>query len=135
MDPEWGKIRRRNLEFIPLVIRTSDISLICELDIRIFWREGRQGGIVRQSDQGFDLDSRLKGLLDSLTIPQDNQLPDDTTSDPSPFLCLLENDNLIWRLTIEAQPLGLPPHQNEAEGHVEIDIKVQIDGDELGEDV
>jgi hypothetical protein len=135
VDPYWGRIKRRDVEFVPLVIRASDISLICELEIRIFWRENRQGGVGRRSDQGFDLDSRLKGLLDALAIPQDNQLPDNIASSPRPFLCLLENDNLIRRLTVEAQPLGLPPSQDEEPAHVEIEIKVQVDGDELGEDV
>lgn len=135
MDPAWAKTKRHNIDFVPLVVRARDVSLICDLEIRIFWREQRQGGIVREAEEGFDLDSRLKGLLDSLAIPQENQLPSDTASEPSPFLCLLENDNLIRKLTLEAEPLGLPASPDEKSGYVEIDIKVQVDGDELGEDV
>jgi hypothetical protein len=135
MDREWAKIKRRNIDFVPLVIRAKDVSLVCELDIKIFWRATRQGGILLQGNEGFDLDNRLKGLLDALAVPQDNQLPDETRHDPNPFLCLLENDNLVTRINIEAAPLGLPREENEEDGYVEILVDVQVHGDELGEDI
>ncbi|MBV8054850.1 MAG: hypothetical protein JO071_06370 [Deltaproteobacteria bacterium] len=135
LDPNWGFTLLRGKKFIPLVIRARDMSLVCDLDIRMYWREKRFGGLLRRRDstEGFDLDNRLKGLLDALAIPQENQLPDDVSNDPDLFLCLLEDDNLIARLSIQAEPLGLPPSANEEEGYVELNVTVKVDGDELGE--
>ena len=134
-DGHWVKAERGGLNFIPLVIRAAQVSMVCELDIWIGWREKRQGGIVRDSDDGFDIDSRLKGLLDALAVPQANAVPPSISEDPNPCLVLLENDNLITRLTIKADPLRKPPFPNEDPAYVEINIDVQIHSDELGEEL
>lgn len=130
-DTDWAKVTRRDLEFVPFVVRGAQRTLTCALDLRIFWREEYRGGILRQGSDGFDIDSRIKGIIDSLTVPpHENQLPDDTSQDPNPFLCLLENDNLVTRLSVEAYPLGLPPVPEEEEGYLEFNVDVQVYSDE-----
>jgi hypothetical protein len=107
-DPSWAVHKLihpagGDIFFLPLVIRAQQMSLVCELDIRIFWREKRQGGILmRPTDGGMDLDNRLSSLLDALTVPQVNGLPKVDEPNPVPVLCLLENDNLVTKITIEA---------------------------------
>jgi hypothetical protein len=135
-DWNWAFTQRRNIRFIPLVIRAQSISLVAELDIRMYWRQNDQGGILQPTDGGIDLDNRLKGLLDALTIPQENQLPDDDLSnDPNPFLCLLENDNLVTRLQIKAAPLPFPTPKDEQSGYAEISIDVSVIGGDLTDDL
>ncbi|HEY6418022.1 MAG TPA: hypothetical protein VIX59_03380 [Candidatus Binataceae bacterium] len=139
-DPDWAIIKRttptgKDLYFLPTVIRASRISLVCELDIRLFWRERRQGGIFRSDESGLDLDNRLTALLDALTVPNANQLPDDIDSRmlPQPCLVLLENDNLIVQVKIRATPLVSEPAPSEGDAHIEAYIDVEISGGDLGE--
>jgi hypothetical protein len=138
-DPDWAKVKRRNIDFVPLVIRASQMSMVCELDIWLRWRESKQGGIFKRSESkdsnfSFDIDSRLKGLIDALAVPEANALPDDTSVDPSPFLVLMENDNLVNRLSIKAEPNSLPPSDHEKDAYVEIEITLQVHMDEPGEE-
>ena len=136
VDPDWATTKRtkngHDINFIPLVIRQRNIALTCELRIHIGWREKAPGGILRSTPEGFDLDNRLKGLMDALTTPQDGQLPHDVSADPSPyFLTLLEDDGLVTRIDIKADPLGLPERLDEQDGYLEIAIEVKVDGDAL----
>lgn len=133
-DPDWAVTKRhkndRDIYFIPLVIRAARMALTCELKIHMGWREKKQGGILEPTPEGFDLDNRLKGLMDALTIPQDNQLPDDVSGDPEPyFLTLLEDDGFVTRIEISTDPLGLPKRQDEKDAYVEIDIQVTVHSD------
>jgi hypothetical protein len=134
LDRAWAitKLSKngRELCFIPLVIRETEVAMTCELDIRIGWREKPPRGIFRSTPEGFDLDNRLKGLLDALTIPQEAQLPNDVSIDPSPyFLTLLEDDGFVTRIGIRADPLGSPAKRDEEDGYVELDIDVTVYGD------
>ena len=136
LDLDWAVTKRtkagRDINFIPLVIRATGMALTCELEMRIAWREKTQGGIVRATAEGFDLDNRLKHILDALAIPQDNQLPDDVAADPSPyFLTLLEDDGLITRIDVKAHPIGLPKQPTELDAYLEIDIDVTVQSDAL----
>jgi hypothetical protein len=89
--------------FVPLV--TEDLSLLCGLDI-MFLRPGRPG--VMESG---DIDNRLKTLLDALRCPKKgNELGGHETPDEgeNPFYCLLEDDKLVSRLSVNTDTLLEP---------------------------
>lgn len=81
-------------QFAPLV--TKFHLLTCELDI-LFLRAEKPGSMFKVNSAG-DLDNRLGVLFDALQLPKQlNQLPVDATPEAGeqPFLCLMENDDLI----------------------------------------
>ena len=87
--------------FVPLV--TEELNLICGLDI-LFLRPSAPGQLV----SGGDLDNRLKTLVDALRIPEANEryaarVPDD--ADEKPFYCLLSDDKLITKVSVETDQL------------------------------
>jgi hypothetical protein len=87
--------------FVPLV--TEELNLICGLDI-LFLRPSAPGHLV----SGGDLDNRLKTLFDALRIPEANEryaarVPDD--ADEKPFYCLLSDDKLITKVSLETGQL------------------------------
>lgn len=83
-------------DFAPLV--SAKHYLLAEIAITML-RPEEPGNLVTT---GGDIDNRLKTLLDALSLPKDNQLPDgdSASSDESPMHCLLEDDNLISRLDV-----------------------------------
>ncbi len=53
-----------------------------------------------------DIDNRLKTLLDSFTMPDQNQTPDGSPdTGETPFFCLLEDDKLITGLAVKTDRL------------------------------
>ena len=87
--------------FVPLV--TEELNLICGRDI-LFLRPSAPGQLV----SGGDLDNRLKTLFDALRIPEANEryadrVPDD--ADEKPFYCLLSDDKLITKVSLETDQL------------------------------
>jgi hypothetical protein len=99
-----GQYRENGYEFIPLV--SEGLSLACELDV-LFMRRDAPGAII----QSGDIDNRLKTLLDALRKPKRaNELGKYTVpgADESPFYCLLEDDKLITKLTVETDWLLSP---------------------------
>jgi hypothetical protein len=97
---------RQGVEFAPLV--STKLHLHAHLDI-LFLRPGGPGALIRQ---GGDIDNRLKTLFDALTIPDANQLaaappaaPIEAPWGPSPFFCVLEDDALITRVSVETDRL------------------------------
>jgi hypothetical protein len=86
--------------FVPLV--TQDLELICGLDI-LFLRPHPPGTVL----QSGDIDNRLKTLFDSLRIPTANEEYSQRGPEPSerPFYCLLEDDRLITKVSVETDQL------------------------------
>lgn len=86
--------------FVPLV--TSDLGLMCSLDI-LFLRPDPPGSVL----QSGDIDNRLKTLFDALQIPDANQNYQQRTCVPEnrPFFCLMENDRLITKVSVETDQL------------------------------
>jgi hypothetical protein len=89
--------------FVPLV--TKQLDLVCSLDI-LFLRPDRPGDLV----WGGDIDNRLKTFLDALRIPEAgegyvNRTPQ---ADEKPMYCLLEDDKLITRVSVETDRLLEP---------------------------
>ncbi|AFY39074.1 hypothetical protein Lepto7376_2817 [[Leptolyngbya] sp. PCC 7376] len=95
--------------FVPLV--SDKISLIAELDIQILWPQKR-GEIITN---GGDIDNRLKTLFDALKVPSEpTALPLGTSPSKGeePFFCLLKDDSLITRLSVETDHLLDPDYKN-----------------------
>lgn len=93
---------RGAVHFVPLVTRKLD--LYAELNV-LFLRPQPRGHLITD---GGDIDNRLKTLLDALRMPraaQENRPGDDSAPDESPFFCLLEDDSLVTRVTVEADQL------------------------------
>lgn len=93
--------------FVPLM--TEELNLWCGLDI-LFLRPTPPGGVL----QSGDIDNRVKTLFDALKRPTQLQEVGEYRS-PSPdeqpfFFCLLDNDSLVAKLTVETdtllEPLG-----------------------------
>lgn len=89
--------------FIPLV--TERLALSCSLDI-LMLRPRALGGVI----VGGDIDNRLKTLFDALRRPLDtHELAGNKPScQREPFYCLLEDDKLITRLSVETDTLLEP---------------------------
>lgn len=86
--------------FVPLV--TQELNLICGLDI-LFLRPDRPGVVLRSGD----IDNRLKTLFDALRIPEANESYHARSHGPDeqPFFCLLEDDKLITKVSVETDQL------------------------------
>ena len=100
-----------NIQFVPLV--SPKLDAVAGLDITLL-RHEPAGSIVIS---GGDIDNRIKTLLDALKIPDENQvkaLPDPEIVE-QPFLCLLEDDRLVVRLSVLTEQLLEPPMKNKSE--------------------
>jgi hypothetical protein len=110
-----NRFSRNGYRFVPLVLR--ELELLCGIEI-LFLRMGDPGGVINRVG---DLDNRLKTLFDALTMPRDaSQLgpyaePD---SGEDPFYCLLEDDSVITKATVESdrllEPISTPSNENDA---------------------
>jgi hypothetical protein len=91
---------RNGFRFAPLIRRED--CMFCELEVLLL-RPGGQGSIYSEGD----IDGKLKTLFDALRMPFDAQ---ELANNPpaegeDPFHCLLENDDLISKVTLEADSL------------------------------
>jgi hypothetical protein len=112
------------LRFLPLVVNGYALKLKCDLEILIQSRIKPYGVL---GDNG-DLDNRAKTLIDALTLPQRNQLVDENaTATDDPIYCLLQDDRLVSKITIAAEPLLDPPEPNEPKAYAVVQIRVSID--------
>ena len=106
--------------FIPLI--TKALEADCALNIR-FHRPQDAGSIIYADG---DLDNKLKVLFDALRIPREmtelGKSTPEQNSDNRVF-CLLEDDGLITRLTIDSKRLLGPPREP---NYVELEIDVTI---------
>lgn len=111
--------------FVPLVTRVLQAD--CALSIRLY-RPQDAGSIIYT---GGDLDNRLKTLFDALRMPHDtNEVGGSTPPGSSPedrrVFCLLEDDELITKLSIESKRLLGPPRADDFQNYVELEIDVVI---------
>ena len=105
--------------FAPLVCQR--LYLVAELDVHMLWPQAA-GAIITS---GGDIDNRLKTLLDSLKMPSEPAaLPKDIVPQlgETPFFCLLEDDSLVTRLSVDTDYL-LEPVKRSSE--VELWIRVR----------
>lgn|SRR2546425_2263782 len=106
--------------FVPLV--TAPQEAHCHLALRLHRPTG-PGSILFS---GGDLDNRLKVLFDALRIPTSvEEIGDDHPGQEGEvFFCLLADDRLITRVSIESfRLLGAHPDD---ENYVEIDLDVTV---------
>lgn len=104
-----------NGHFVPLI--TKDLNVWCGIDV-LFLRTGRPGKLFERGD----IDNRMKTLFDALKMPTSveelggHKFPADCEEEP--FFCLLEDDGLVSKFSVEAdnllQPLtaGRPNHSD-----------------------
>ena len=105
-------------EFVPLVNTPQEVH--CHLAIRLHARTG-PGDIVFY---GGDLDNRLKTIFDALRMPTGlAELPEMSPTEGQTVFCLLEDDRLITRLSIETFRLLKNVADN---SYVEMDIDVTV---------
>jgi hypothetical protein len=85
--------------FVPLA--TKELCLLCGLDFLLLRPD--PVGEVRSGD----IDNRVKTIIDALCIPDANQRYHQRVQDAeiNPMYCLLENDRLITKLSVETDHL------------------------------
>ena len=80
---------------------------VAELEVTLLWPQ-TPGNIITS---GGDIDNRLKTLFDALKVPSEpSALPIGTIPQlgEEPFFCLLEDDSLIARVSVETDRLLEP---------------------------
>ena len=108
-------------KFVPLV--REDLSLSCSIDL-LFLRRDQPGAVITSGD----IDNRLKTLFDALRLPKcSNELvsknPSDElvfqkpSDDENPFFCLLEDDSLITKISVETDFLLDAPQPDPQDIH------------------
>lgn len=99
-----AQYERDGWRFYPVV--QAGLKLSCWLDI-LFLRADRPDGVIYAGD----IDNRIKTLIDGLRIPQ-NQNEFGSDGGPhegeDPFFCLLAEDKLVTKLSIESDALLEP---------------------------
>jgi hypothetical protein len=90
-----------SFRFVPLI--SPSLHLICELHIFLL-KPGQPGSIITQAG---DIDNRLKTLFDALRVPNKTEIPIGVTPQPTedPFFCLLEDDALISKVSVDTDRL------------------------------
>jgi hypothetical protein len=107
--------------FVPLV--TLDLDLMCSLDI-LFLRPDKPRVLWAG-----DIDNRIKLLFDALTIPganEDYATKRKPEAGESPFFCLLEDDKLITKISVETDQLLDFDGSNAQMNEVRLTITVRI---------
>jgi hypothetical protein len=107
--PHPGEIalleRSNNVLFAPLVTRKNHLA--CELSTTLL-RQQPPGQLL---GEGGDLDNRLKTLLDALRMPskaEAQQAEIGIRSDDDPIHCLLQDDALVTKVSVETDRLLRP---------------------------
>lgn len=109
----------------PLVCRYN--GLVCHLELTLL-RRSKPGSIITSAG-GADIDNQLKTLFDALRMPlDDKELPGNRFGNGrgQKLFCLLEDDELITRLSVDTQMLHSMKQPNEAENYAEVMLKVNI---------
>jgi hypothetical protein len=104
---------------VPLV--TRELGVYCELDI-LFLRPDPPGGAVESGD----IDNRMKTLFDAVGMPREKtQVGRYTAPEPSeiPFFCLVEDDSVINKLTVETDRL-LSDEVTKNDAHLIITVRL-----------
>jgi hypothetical protein len=104
-------------EFAPLV--TRELDLLCSLEFLIL----RPKPVTEAAWTG-DIDNRLKTLIDALSVPVANEHwhKREPAEDEKPFFCLLEDDKLLTKVSLETDHLLKPADVND----VSVVITVRI---------
>jgi hypothetical protein len=118
--------RSNDVLFAPLV--TGKNHLACELSITLL-RQQAPGQLL---GEGGDIDNRLKTLLDALRMPntaEAQQAKIDTRDDDDPIHCLLQDDGLVTKVSVETDRLLRPvPADNSFDLVAIIQVRVFVSG-------
>jgi hypothetical protein len=125
-DPEYRPnncyvgITRHNRSYIPII--SSKLSLYAELDVLLL-SSSKPGNLLHA---GGDIDNRLKTLFDALTVPTEDQSPPPNLNIPrGNFDCLLEDDKLVRRVSVESdQLLTLDDSSKEVLAIINVSVKL-----------
>lgn len=111
-------IERGSFKYAPLV--TKALDLYAELDVLMF-RPQPRGDLITD---GGDIDNRLKTLLDALRIPR-NPVEAGGATDASAgvFFCLLQDDSLVTRVSVETEQLLQPKDADSVLAIIRVNIK------------
>ncbi len=123
LEAEANKYAKCGFRFVPVV--ASEQSLSCAIDV-LFLRRDHPGGLI--SSRG-DIDNRLNVIFDALQMPKNcDEIPNNVTVDPdeNPLYVLLENDNLITKVTVSSDRLLLPLEPGERIADVRLVIGVVV---------
>ena len=99
------RFARNGYHFVPLVTDDLHVSF-CGIDV-LFLRPGPPGAIVKVGD----IDNRIKTLFGALRMPEGkNELGgyDAPAEGEDPFFCLLQDDSMITKVTVETDILLEP---------------------------
>lgn len=107
--------------FVPLV--TEQSGLTCALDVLML----RPTPKAKASWFG-DIDNRLKTLIDALQVPTPNENYGNVSQDATekPFYCLLEDDKLLTRLTLETDEMLEPVNSTIVDSEVRLIITIEV---------
>jgi hypothetical protein len=116
-------VEKGGLLFAPLV--TQRLNLYAELSVLLF-RQQPRGTLITD---GGDIDNRLKTLLDGLRVPRGTlegrqDLP--AEPDPAPFFCLLEDDSLVTKVSVESEQLLRPAKPDEVVAVISVHVKKTV---------
>ncbi len=103
---QWlaGQYERNGHNFIPLV--TEELAVLCGISVLVL-RPDAPGALIKSGD----LDNRLKTLLDAFRLPKNKaEFGGYDVPEPGedPFFCLLEDDRLFTKITLETDTLLQP---------------------------
>ncbi|MGH8556765.1 MAG: hypothetical protein ACRESZ_04750 [Methylococcales bacterium] len=117
---------KHGFTFAPLVCQT--LHAVAELNIKLLWSYA-PGSIITS---GGDIDNRFKTLFDALKLPSEpTALPKGVVpeQDENPFYCLLEDDSLIARVTVDADRL-----LEKTNGSSEVALFIRVTTRNLGDE-
>ncbi len=113
--------KRQGFDFLPLV--TPESALLCGLEI-LFLRPDISPGNVPWSG---DIDNRLKTLFDALRMPEPNEKYENRQpkADEVPFYCLMSDDKLISKISVETDRLLQPVNGKNDDVRLVVTVKLR----------
>jgi hypothetical protein len=116
-------VEKGGLLFAPLV--TQRLNLYAELSVLLF-RQQPRGTLITD---GGDIDNRLKTLLDGLRVPRgsmEGRREVSESGDPNPMFCLLEDDSLVTKVSVESEQLLRPAKPDEVVAVISVHVKKTV---------
>lgn len=123
-DGVHGYHEVRGIRFVPLVTRWR--YLRCELSVRLHRYEGdlHKGGVLYH---GGDLDNKAKALIDGLRMPMGaRDLPANAAHHRPVFYCVLEDDRLVTKISLESRNRLGPRPRGRAATNLDVDVDIRI---------
>jgi len=116
-------VEKGGLRFAPVV--SQRLNLYAEVSVLLF-RQQTRGALLTD---GGDLDNRLKTLLDGLRVPHgsmEGRVESPEEEDPDPFFCVLEDDALVTKVSVESEQLLRPAAPDEVVAIINVHVKKTV---------